>query len=167
MRLLFSTILILFLVCHYSILAQNPQKPKPTPKLEPKSNPQNHIYMIVDESAEPEGGMDAFYQFIANKLKYPADALEEEIEGKVFVDFIINEDGSFGAITVVKGLYESCDQEVMRVLQLASQAEDAPKWNSGKIDGKAVKQRLVIPINFNLKSKKTSSEEEILYIEEY
>ena len=55
----------------------------------------NQIFLVVEETAAPQGGMPAFYEFVGKKLKYPAQARRMGIEGKVFVEFVIERDGSY------------------------------------------------------------------------
>lgn len=109
-----------------------------------KEEEAEEIFTIVEESAEPIGGMDAFLKYVAKNLKYPAQARRMGIEGKVFVQFVVDKDGSITDIKVVKGIGGGCDEEAVRVL------ENAPKWKPGKQRGRPVRQRIVLPISFKL-----------------
>ncbi len=104
----------------------------------------NQIFLVVEETAAPQGGMPAFYEFVGKKLKYPAQARRMGIEGKVFVEFVIERDGSITDVKAIKGIGAGCDEEAVRVLQ------SAPKWKPGKQRGKPVRQRMVLPIAFKL-----------------
>lgn len=104
----------------------------------------DEIFPFVEESATPKGGLEAFYKYIGDKMRYPAAARRMGIEGKVFVEFVINKDGSISDVRIVKGIGAGCDEEAIRVLQ------GAPFWSPGKQRGKPVKQRMVIPIVFKL-----------------
>jgi protein TonB len=104
----------------------------------------DEIFTIVEESAAPKGGMAAFYKYVGDKMKYPAQARRMGIEGRVFVEFVINKDGSITDVKAVKGIGAGCDEEAVRVVQ------SAPAWTPGKQRGKAVKQRMVLPITFKL-----------------
>ena len=88
--------------------------------------------------------MPAFYEFVGKKLKYPAQARRMGIEGKVFVEFVIERDGTITDVKAIKGIGAGCDEEAVRVLQTA------PKWKPGKQRGKPVRQRMVFPIAFKL-----------------
>ncbi len=110
---------------------------------EPKEEVEE-IFTIVEEPASPKGGMPAFYKYIGDKMKYPAQARRMGIEGKVFVEFVIGKDGSISEVRAVKGIGAGCDEEAVRVVQAA------PSWTPGKQRGKAVKQRMVLPITFKL-----------------
>jgi len=102
------------------------------------------IFTIVESPAEPIGGMQAFYKYVGDKIKYPAQARRMAIEGKVFVEFVVNKDGSLTDFKVVKGIGAGCDEEAVRVLLTA------PKWKAGKQRGNPVRQRMVLPIYFVL-----------------
>jgi protein TonB len=104
----------------------------------------DEIFTIVEEPASPKGGMPAFYKYVGEKVKYPAQARRMGIEGKVFVEFVIGKDGSISEVRAVKGIGAGCDEEAVRIVQ------GAPSWTPGKQRGKAVKQRMVLPITFKL-----------------
>jgi protein TonB len=110
---------------------------------QPKENP-DEIFLVVEEGAMPKGGMEAFYKFVRDKLKYPAQARRMGIEGKVFVEFVVNRDGSIVDVKSIKGIGAGCDEEAVRVVQ------SMPAWNPGKQRGKPVRQRMVLPITFKL-----------------
>ncbi|MBX2898726.1 MAG: TonB family protein [Cyclobacteriaceae bacterium] len=107
------------------------------------------IFTVVEETAQPKGGMEEFYKYIMHNLVYPATARQKGIEGRVFVEFIINTDGSISDTRVLKGIGDGCDEEATRVV-----ANAAP-WEPGKQKGIAVRQRMVIPIIFKLGNSKT------------
>jgi protein TonB len=98
----------------------------------------------VEETAMPQGGMQAFYEYVGKKLKYPTQARRMGIEGKVFVEFVINRDGTILDVKAIKGIGAGCDEEAVRVIQ------SAPSWKPGKQRGKPVRQRMVLPITFKL-----------------
>ncbi|MEQ9424215.1 MAG: energy transducer TonB [Cyclobacteriaceae bacterium] len=102
------------------------------------------IVVIAEKMPDPNGGMKAFYKFISKHLKYPNQARKIGIDGKVFVQFVVDIDGSLTEIKTVKGIGGGCDEEAERVLGLA------PKWNPGKQRGKPVKVRMILPIQFKL-----------------
>ncbi len=110
---------------------------------EPKEET-DEIFTVVEESAAPKGGMQAFYKFVGEKIKYPAQARRMGIEGRVFVEFVINKDGTLSDVRAIKGIGAGCDEEAVRIVQ------SAPAWNPGKQRGKAVKQRYTLPIIFKL-----------------
>ena len=102
------------------------------------------IFTIVEDAPEFPGGIQAFYDFIGKNLKYPSRASRVGIQGKVFVQFVVDKDGSLRDIEVVRGVSDSCDKEAIRVMKLV------PKFKPGKQRGKPVKVRMVVPIVFKL-----------------
>jgi len=102
------------------------------------------IFTIVEDQPTPKGGMAAFYEYVGKKLKYPAQARRMGIEGKVFVEFVVDKDGSITDVKAIKGIGAGCDEEATRVIQ------NAPKWNPGKQRGRPVKVRMILPITFKL-----------------
>ncbi len=104
----------------------------------------DEIFIVVEESAVPKGGMPAFYKMASENLRYPAQARRMNVEGKVFVEFVVDKEGKISNIVVVKGIGAGCDEEAIRILKLS------PDWLPAKQRGKPVKQRIVLPIFFKL-----------------
>lgn len=102
------------------------------------------IFTVVEQEPEYPGGMEALYQFLAANVKYPKDAREENVQGRVIVSFVIEKDGSVTNIKVVKSPDERLSQEAVRVI------ESMPKWKPGKAQGKKVRVQFSLPINFKL-----------------
>lgn len=100
---------------------------------------------IVEKMPEYPGGMEQFYGFLGSKMKYPNRAIRIGIEGKVFVKFIVEKDGSLSNLEVIKGIGSGCDLEALRVMKLV------PNFNPGKQRGVPVRVQMVVPINFQLK----------------
>lgn len=103
----------------------------------------NMVFIAVEQPAEFEGGKDAFSKFLQENIKYPASARKADISGKIFVQFIVNTDGTTSEVTTINSLGYGIDEEAMRVIKLA-------KWTPGKQSGKALRNRIVVPINFQL-----------------
>jgi protein TonB len=110
----------------------------------PEEEKAEEIFTIVEDQPTPEGGMAAFYQYVQKNLKYPAQARRMGIEGKVFVQFVVDKDGTIQDVKAVKGIGAGCDEEAVRVIK------QSPKWNPGKQRGRAVKVRMILPITFKL-----------------
>lgn len=104
----------------------------------------DQIFSVVEETAEPKGGMPAFYKYVGEKIKYPAQARRMGVEGRVFVEFVVNRDGTIVDVRSIKGIGAGCDEEAVRIVQ------SAPAWKPGKQRGKPVRQKMVIPIIFKL-----------------
>ncbi|QSE96358.1 M56 family metallopeptidase [Fulvivirga lutea] len=122
------------------------------------------IYTIVDQPAMPEGGFDAYYKEIAQALRYPEEAKKAGIQGKVYVQFVVNETGSVEEVQVVKGIGEACDMAAANAVKVAG------KWSAPMKDGKAVKQRIILPITFKLddvdETKSPNKKDKFVEIEE-
>lgn len=106
----------------------------------------NEIYIGggVDEYPEFTGGMKAFTKYMERNLRYPSRAQEDEIQGKVFVSFVVEKDGSITDVQVLRGIGYGCDEEAMKVIK------KSPLWKPGKNKGVPVRVRYNMPINFNL-----------------
>lgn len=107
----------------------------------------DEIFSIVEESASPISGYPVLYEYIAKNMNYPQQARSMGIEGKVFIEFVVNVDGTLSDFVPIKGIGAGCDQEAIRVLQTSTIA-----WTPGKQQGMSVKQRMVLPITFKLGS---------------
>ncbi len=92
----------------------------------------------------PDGGMATFYKHLSKELRYPRSATRMGIEGRVFIQFVVEKDGSLSDVVAVKGISEECDLEAIRVIK------SYPKWNPGKQRGKPVRVRMILPIYFKL-----------------
>ena len=110
----------------------------------PEEEVSDEIFMVVEDQPEPQGGMQAFYEFVGKNMKYPSQARRMGVEGKVFVQFVVDKDGSLSDVKAIKGIGAGCDEEAVRVVK------SAPKWKPGKQRGKAVRVRMVLPITFKL-----------------
>lgn len=102
------------------------------------------IYSQVDKVAAFPGGIPKLFKFIADNLKYPEQAVNANISGKVMIKMIIEKDGSVSSTTILKSVGYGCDEEAERVVKAM------PKWTAGKVDGKDVRSTFVIPIMFVL-----------------
>jgi len=110
----------------------------------PEEEATDEIFMVVEDQPEPQGGMAAFYEYVGKNMKYPSQARRMGIEGKVFVQFVVDKDGSISQVQAIKGIGAGCDEEAVRVLK------EAPKWKPGKQRGRPVRVRMVLPITFKL-----------------
>ena len=104
----------------------------------------DEVFTIVEDQPGFPGGNAAFYKFVASNMNYPAQARRMGIEGRVFVQFVVDKDGSVTEVKAVKGIGAGCDREAERVLN------SSPKWTPGKQRGRSVKVRMVLPIIFKL-----------------
>jgi periplasmic protein TonB len=104
----------------------------------------NQIFTAVEVEPVPRGGMDAFYKFLGDKIKYPNAAKEAGTQGRVILQFVVEKDGSLTDIHVMREPGNGLGDEAMRVLKLA------PKWTPGVQNGKPVRVQFTIPVNFSL-----------------
>lgn len=97
----------------------------------------------ADEEPEYPGGRIAMANFIANHLRYPDEAVANDVSGKVLVRFIVLADGTLSDFKVIQSLGYGCDEEAVRVLK------KMPRWKPGKQKGKNINVPYVLPFRFN------------------
>lgn len=105
---------------------------------------EQEIFTIVETMPEFPGGQQAMLEFIARNIKYPPLARESGIQGRVFVNFVVEPDGSVSNVKVIRGIGGGCDEEAIRVVQ------SMPKWTPGRQRGKAVRVSFNLPVRFTL-----------------
>lgn len=101
-------------------------------------------YTILMLAPQFKGGVNQFYKYIGNAIRYPADAVRNNITGKVTLSFVIQKDGSVTDILVTKSVHPSIDNEAIRVIK------GSPKWIPAVERGLPVRVKYTIPIKFNL-----------------
>ncbi|MFT4753581.1 MAG: protein TonB [Salibacteraceae bacterium] len=106
---------------------------------------ENTPLLIVEQMPEFPGGETPMYGFLSDHMKYPEIALDNGIEAKLFVQFIVNTDGSIAEVKVLNPQGYGFDEEAKRVIRAM------PNWKPGKQGGRKVRVYFVIPINFALK----------------
>ena len=104
----------------------------------------SNVFDFVEEMPHFAGGEAALMRHIGKKLRYPREAISEQIEGIVIVSFVVNRNGEVTDATVLKGLGYGTDEEALRVIK------SLPDWSPGKQNGKPVAVRYTLPIRFNL-----------------
>ncbi|MEJ8803582.1 energy transducer TonB [Pontibacter sp. H249] len=107
-------------------------------------NNDSDIFINAEEMPEFVGGEKAMLQFIGRKIKYPAAAQRENIEGLVVVTFVVTKSGDISDVEIIKGLGYGTDEEAVRVVKAM------PKWKPGKQNGRLVAVRYTLPIRFSL-----------------
>lgn len=103
------------------------------------------IVIIAEEMPEFPGGERALVSYLSRNVKSPLIAQENGIEGKVYVSFVIDEEGAIFDVSILRGVDSSLDNESLRVVR------GMPKWSPGKQGGKPVKVRYNVPIYFELR----------------
>ena len=98
----------------------------------------------VDNMPEFPGGVQGLLNYMRETIKYPAQARQDTIQGRVLVTFVINKDGSIVEPEVVKSAHPLLDEEALRMV------EKMPAWKPGEQNGKPVRVKYTIPVNFRL-----------------
>lgn len=104
------------------------------------------IFTVVEVPPVFPGGKEGMSRFLSKELQYPTDARRMGVQGKVFIQFVVGNDGAVDpeSVVVLKGVSPSIDKEAIRVVKLF------PAWTPGYQNGKPVKSRYVLPLNFKL-----------------
>lgn len=113
------------------------EEKKPEPKKE-------EVFTAVEQMPQFPGGEAELMKYIANHIKYPTMAAENNIQGRVVVKFVVKKDGSVGEVQVLRGKDPDLDKEAVRVVRTL------PKFIPGKMNGQAVSVWFTLPINFKL-----------------
>lgn len=103
------------------------------------------IYLSVEEMPEFPGGEQALYVFLDKNIRYPKFAKDNKIQGNVFVQFVVEKDGTITNPKVLRDIGGGCGEEASRLLSIM------PKWKPGKLRGKTVRVQYKLPISFRLK----------------
>jgi TonB family protein len=111
-------------------------------KLEEKDK--DTIFNVVEVMPEFPGGNEALFSYLSKNIKYPENAKKEGINGRVFINFIIEKNGKVGEVKLLRGIGGGCDEEAMRVVS------EMPNWKPGLQDGQPVRVSYNIPIKFAL-----------------
>lgn len=102
------------------------------------------VFEVVEKMPEFPGGIKEMYKFLGKNIHYPSIPKSENIEGKVWVSFIINEEGKIDKIKILRDVNGLFGNEAKRVIRMM------PDWTPGEQRGKKVKVRYTLPINFEL-----------------
>lgn len=101
-------------------------------------------FTSVNVFPEFPGGIEKWVEYLSRSIRYPAEAKNNNIQGRVIMSFVVDKDGSLSNIKVLRGIGSGLDEEAVRVLN------DSPKWKPGIKDGRPVKVAYTMPINFSL-----------------
>lgn len=111
---------------------------------EEETRDEGEIFMIVEEMPEFPGGSEALQKYLAQSVRYPVIAQENGIQGRVYIQFVINQNGEVTNADILRGVDPSLDREALRVV------EAMPKWKPGKQRNRPVRVSYTVPINFVL-----------------
>ena len=115
-----------------------------TQAVETVATDDSEVYGAVEVMPEYPGGTTAMYEFIQKTLKYPESAKDKGLEGKVFISFVVEKDGSLSSVQVLRGVCDEIDAEAVRVLKMM------PKWKPGMNNGEPVRVQYTMPFKFQL-----------------
>ena len=104
----------------------------------------NGIFQVVEQQPEFPGGMAELMKYLEKNLRYPQICKEQGVQGRVFLQFVVNTDSTISNIEVVKSVNPHLDKEAVRVVS------SMPKWVPGRQRGKPVRARFILPITFRL-----------------
>ena len=112
---------------------------------------EGEVFQVVEEMPEFPGGMGECMKWLGQNIKYPADAKEKGVQGRVIVQFVVEKDGTIVNAKVVRGVDPDLDAEALRVVN------QSPKWKPGKQKGEAVRVKYTLPIMFKLDNDSSDS----------
>ena len=105
---------------------------------------ENSIFQVVELLPEFPGGMAELMKYLQKNLRYPQICKEQGVQGRVFVQFVVNTDSTITDVNVIKSVNPHLDEEAVRVVKAM------PKWNPGKQRGELVRVRFTLPVTFRL-----------------
>lgn len=116
------------------------------PEPEVQKPKEEQIFIAVEQPAEFPGGMAALMRWLNNNMRYPEAAQQNDIQGRVMVNFVVEKDGSIANVKIAKGVDKDLDREALRVVK------KMPKWQPGKNNGVAVRSYFNLPVTFRLQN---------------
>ena len=108
------------------------------------SLPSGKVFTLVEVLPEYPGGEEALMSLVRKNIKYPLHEMDNDIQGRVVVGFVINEDGSISDIAIKESVSPGIDAEAIRLVKLLS------NFKPGTQQGKAVRVSYLLPISFKL-----------------
>ena len=102
------------------------------------------IFTVVEQQASYPGGMQSLMRYLHDNIKYPSQARETGTQGKVYLTFVVEKDGSLTDVKILRDIGSGCGEEAVRVVKAM------PKWTPAKQRGKAVRQQFNLPVDFKL-----------------
>jgi len=115
------------------------------PKIEDEVIPDDTPHLSPEVAPEFPGGLEALMSFLSKNIRYPAQARDQQIQGRVYLSFVVERDGSVSNITLLRGIGFGCDEEAIRVVGLM------PTWKPGRQNGIPVRVYYNLPIKFTLR----------------
>lgn len=122
--------------------APEPVRSKPLYKPQPVNK--NSVYDVVEQMPSFPGGISGLRTYLNQNIRYPAEAQENCVQGRVVVSFVVEKDGHISDVTVLRSVDPSLDKEAIRVVR------NMPRWTPGKQGGEPVRVRYNVPVSFRL-----------------
>ena len=122
--------------------APEPVRSKPLYKPQPVNK--NSVYDVVEQMPSFPGGISGLRTYLNQNIRYPAEAQENCVQGRVVVSFVVEKDGHISDVTVLRSVDPSLDKEAVRVIR------NMPRWTPGKQGGEPVRVRYNVPVSFRL-----------------
>lgn len=104
----------------------------------------DQVFTIVEQMPQYPGGDKALQKFMEKNLQYPVTAIENGVEGTVYISFIVERNGGITSVKVIRGIGGGCDEEALRLVHLM------PEWKPGKQEGETVRTYMTLPVRFQL-----------------
>ena len=127
---------------------QNGQNAPEPVRSEPLNKPQpvnsTRVYDVVEQMPSFPGGISGLRTYLNQNIRYPAEAQEICVQGRVVVSFVVGKDGHISDVTVLRSVDPSLDKEAIRVVR------NMPRWTPGKQEGEPVRVRYNVPVSFRL-----------------
>lgn len=134
-----------------TIISVDQDKPLPPPNIpfgtknvQADEDVDQTVFEIVEENPEFPGGNEGLAAYLRKNLVYPESAVDNGVQGRVTVGFIVERDGSVASVEIRKSVDPALDKEALRVVK------SMPRWKPGKQQGKAVRTRFSVPVVFRL-----------------
>lgn len=114
------------------------------PTYELPEDPRDDIHIVVEIMPSFPGGESALFQYLSSNIRYPQAAIDRDLEGRVYVEFVVDRSGKVTNAKVKKGIHPTLDAEALRVV------ESMPDWSPGIQNGEFVRVMFTIPVLFKL-----------------
>ena len=121
-----------------------PEPVRSKPLYKPQSVNKNSVYDVVEQMPSFPGGISGLRTYLNQNIRYPAEAQENCVQGRVVVSFVVGKDGHISDVTVLRSVDPSLDKEAIRVVR------NMPRWTPGKQGGEPVRVRYNVPVSFRL-----------------
>lgn len=122
--------------------APEPVRSKPLNIPQPVNS--TRVYDVVEQMPSFPGGISGLRTYLNQNIRYPAEAQENCVQGRVVVSFVVGKDGHISDVTVLRSVDPSLDKEAIRVIR------NMPRWSPGKQGGEPVRVRYNVPVSFRL-----------------